>query len=310
MARMSTEQFISKAVAKHGNKYAYDNVVYVGTFDPIVVDCTKHGSFQTTPQLHIHLGVGCPDCTFQDSSDGYRQAIEGRNIKILTDGILKRATRVDVECGVCGHQWNASVGILFGTSRTKGTDCPICADKQRRISRRCKDISHRIPDENITLVTPYTGMNKKHTWSCKRCDNQWEATPSKIIYSKTNCPKCFSQNYSHMALRWLKSIEQTQGIIIQCFSQGGEYVIPGTRLKVDGYHADTNTVYEFYGDHYHGNLNVFQPHEHCHPHKRKLTAQELFDKTTEREQFLRDSGYNVVTMWEDDFKKQERCLPK
>jgi len=67
------------------------------------------------------------------------------------------------------------------------------------------------------------------------------------------CPKCANNGHSKMAIDWLEVIMRVQSIFIQHAGNIGEYVISGTKYKVDGYHKDTNTVYEFYGDYFHGN---------------------------------------------------------
>jgi len=39
---------------------------------------------------------------------------------------------------------------------------------------------------------------------------------------------------------------------VQHVDNGGEFTVPGTNFKVDGYCAETNTIYEFHGCFYHG----------------------------------------------------------
>ncbi len=50
-----------------------------------------------------------------------------------------------------------------------------------------------------------------------------------------------------------------EGIYIQYALNDGEYQIPGTRYKADGYCSETNTIYEFHGDYWHGNPSKFSP---------------------------------------------------
>jgi hypothetical protein len=81
---------------------------------------------------------------------------------------------------------------------------------------------------------------------------------------------------------------------------GGEYCIPDTKYSVDGYCEETNTIYEFHGDAFHGNLNRYAADKQCHPFN-DLTAKQLFDNTKRREKELECMGYNLCTMWESDF---------
>ena len=108
--------------------------------------------------------------------------------------------------------------------------------------------------------------------------------------------------HSSKAIQWLTQVMDSQQIHIQHAMNGGEYSIPTTRYHADGYCAETNTVYEFHGDVWHGNPNVFASDEHCHPFNPHITAGELFTKTINRDQQICDLGYNIVVMWEADFE--------
>lgn len=82
--------------------------------------------------------------------------------------------------------------------------------------------------------------------------------------------------------------------------------IGGSLKTADGYCVSTNTIYEFYGDYWHGNLNVYDPND-TNKHNNK-TYQFLYDKTMEREKLIRDLGYNLITVWESDFRKARPAL--
>lgn len=90
------------------------------------------------------------------------------------------------------------------------------------------------------------------------------------------------------------------GLFIQHAMNGGEYCIPNTRYRVDGYCSENNTVYEFHGDCFHGNPDVFAPEEYCHPFNNK-TAGELYSATKHRENEIISLGYNLVVVWESDY---------
>jgi hypothetical protein len=99
---------------------------------------------------------------------------------------------------------------------------------------------------------------------------------------------------------WIKSIIESEQIHIQHALNGGEYKIPGTTFHADGFCAETNTIYEFYGDYWHGNPKIFKP-EGVNKTKNK-TMGELHQVTIARETKIKELGYNLITMWESDFK--------
>lgn len=79
-----------------------------------------------------------------------------------------------------------------------------------------------------------------------------------------------------------------------------EFKIPGTNYFVDGYCQETNTIYEFHGDFWHGNPKLYLSSEY-HPINKK-TFGELYEKTMIRENTIRDLGYSVVSIWEREWK--------
>ena len=119
-------------------------------------------------------------------------------------------------------------------------------------------------------------------------------------------------NYSQMAVDWIKSIEKAENIIIQHAEQGGEFrlrlgyddnIKREKYIWLDGYCEQTNTVYEFHGDVWHGNPNVYSAEVECHPHIKgeEGTAGYLYMRTLERESAIKDLGFNLVTIWENDW---------
>jgi G:T-mismatch repair DNA endonuclease (very short patch repair protein) len=95
----------------------------------------------------------------------------------------------------------------------------------------------------------------------------------------------------------------TFGRQLQRRDNGGEFKIPGTRKLADGYDVETKTIYEFYGDYWHGNPNNPKyPFDSLNEFSGK-TFRQLHDETLERESLIKSLGYNVITIWESEYKK-------
>ena len=58
----------------------------------------------------------------------------------------------------------------------------------------------------------------------------------------------------------------------------------------------------FIGDYFHGNCNIYEP-EKFNP-TTKCTMGELYDKTIKRQELIKEAGYNIVFIWESDYKKE------
>jgi len=113
------------------------------------------------------------------------------------------------------------------------------------------------------------------------------------------------KGYSQQAIDWLKSIELAENIIIQCAtSPKGEFKIKspnGRFYRADGYHEESNTVYEYYGDYWHGNPQKFHPDDINQSVGK--TFGELYKNTIEREEHIRSMGYKVIAKWENSSRK-------
>ena len=62
--KLTQEEFVEKAIAKHGNKYDYSKAIYLGGKQKICIICPEHGEFWQQATSHI-LGHGCPKCGFK-----------------------------------------------------------------------------------------------------------------------------------------------------------------------------------------------------------------------------------------------------
>ena len=58
---LSTEDFISRARAVHGDKFDYTQVKYQGSKEKVKILCSLHGEFDQAPEGHLQ-GKGCPKC--------------------------------------------------------------------------------------------------------------------------------------------------------------------------------------------------------------------------------------------------------
>lgn len=56
-----TNEFISRAKARHGDRFDYSKSVYNRSVDKVEIICKKHGSFMQKANNHLN-GQGCPAC--------------------------------------------------------------------------------------------------------------------------------------------------------------------------------------------------------------------------------------------------------
>lgn len=98
-----------------------------------------------------------------------------------------------------------------------------------------------------------------------------------------------------MEKEWLDSIE------VPLEYRQVQIKIANKWYLVDAYDPNTNTVYEFYGDYWHGNPKIYNPYKINK--KTNKTFIKLYKDTLEKEKILKQAGYKVISIWESDWKE-------
>ena len=109
------------------------------------------------------------------------------------------------------------------------------------------------------------------------------------------------QRNSHSALEWLRFVEHDRDVKLRHALNGGEMAVGCRRIRVDGFHAASNTVFQFHGCWFHA-------HE-CIPSHRYQCAslrEERRDRTTRVSAYLKALGYKLVVVWECEWREMKR----
>lgn len=80
----------------------------------------------------------------------------------------------------------------------------------------------------------------------------------------------------------------------------GRWFYPDIRI-------DKDAIIEFFGDYWHGNPAEYLPTDILIG---GMTANQIWLKDEERVNFLRENGFNVLTVWQRDYKKDEEKVKK
>ncbi|CAH6419611.1 Hypothetical protein HVR_LOCUS680 [uncultured virus] len=300
------ERFIVRAHEIHGEKFNYDDVLpehIKGVNSEISLacnDCDYH--WKTKLHLHINGRCNCPSCAGNALWTYERFILKAREMhedkfnydKVTPNHIKGCRSRVPIMCNDCGYEWSPE---LIGHIR--GYDCPCCMGVAPWTLDRFIKAARLIHGDafNYDNVKPgdITGVYSEISIVCNKCHNAINRTLSTHIHGY-GCPHCVPHGYSKAQVQWLEDIMKQENIIIQyALSPQGEYSIP-TVGKVDGYFPQTNTVYEFHGDFWHGNPKRFSSND-INPVSGK-TYGELYQRTLNRDQRIRDLGYNLIIKWE------------
>jgi hypothetical protein len=292
MKRLTQESFIEKCEKVHGKNYSYVAANYVNNRIKIKIICLVHGEFYQKPNNHL-LGQGCPECAEKKPLDTQSFIIKAKYIHdnkydySLVDYINNKKI-INIICLVHGTFTQTPNDHLSG----KG--CMDCSGK-KRLSTEDFIIKANIIHNNkynYSLVNYINGKTEIEI-VCSYHGSFFQTPTSHL--SGRNCSKCSYNCISKMETDWLDSLNIAQ----KCRQKS--ICIGNQKFRIDAYVPETNTIYEFYGDFWHGNPLKYDRNEINAISKK--TFGELYDKTINRENIYKDNNYNIVSVWENDFKR-------
>ncbi len=118
-----------------------------------------------------------------------------------------------------------------------------------------------------------------------------------------------SHHYSRQAVQWLEWIMKTEGIEIRHEFNGKEKRLGRRQLAVDGWCKEKQRVYQFHGCYWHGHRCALNLDAGGHPKVFNETKgrdmSELREETRKNTAYLRKLGYDVVELWECEWKKMQ-----
>ncbi|KAG1710397.1 putative DNA polymerase [Nymphon striatum] len=107
--------------------------------------------------------------------------------------------------------------------------------------------------------------------------------------------------FSAASIRWLTWVAHEQNIYIQHACNEGEYKVPGTRYKLDGFYESTRTAYEFHSCVFHGCLDCESKRKNKVV-RLNQSANELFTLTMRKKHLLIERGYKYECLWYHEYE--------
>lgn len=239
------------------------------------------------------------------------------NKKLTTEEFIQKSRTIH------GHKYDYSKSIYGKNQKDKLTIiCPTHGEFSQR------------PDHHLCGSGCFTcGLNKQvldRTKSQNEILNQFKIAHGNLYdYSKVNysnsfvkvtilckkhgeflqtpdhhkrgigCPRCIPR-VSKVEIEFLN--------YCQILHTNRQKYLNNSKIHVDGIEPDTNTIYEFLGDYYHGNPDVFNHSGYnklCHKSFGKL-----YKETFKRFENLKKLGYVVKYIWENDWNKFKKQISK
>ena len=286
--KLTIQEFINKSKKIHNNKYDYSGVKYCNNKTKVKIVCKKHGEFRQIPSVHFN-GGDCPECsgvkriTNREFIEHAKQ-IHGNKYDYSKTNHKNDKTKVIIICRKHGKFEQ------FPTNHLGGSGCCGCSRTKKLTTEKIKKRGRIVHNNKYDYSkTKYVSYDEKIIIICLDHGEFRQTTNHHL--SGGGCPKC-SHRISKAEIKWLDKIEKEQDIKIErnlTIHIGNKYFFP------DGFCKETNTWYEYYGNFFHGNPNLYNPNNMNKMIKK--TFGELYQKTLKREKLIKSAGYNLVVKW-------------
>lgn len=216
MRKTTQEEFISRSKIRHGEKYNYEKVEYLGGKVKVTIKCNKClTEFNMTPESHL-VGQGCRACAY--AANGKRkqtsfvefveksQQVHGD--KFNYDNVVWRGVKTGIElfCQVHNEYFTT-----LPAHHLKGADCPRCAKIAGGLKNRSstssfvQDAKTKHGDKYDYSAVEYERSDLKVSIRCVKHDKWLSMTPNMHLRGFGGCSDCANDATSE---RCKKSTEQ------------------------------------------------------------------------------------------------------
>ena len=249
--KVTTEDFIKKAIETHGDKYSYLKTAYSKAIEKVVITCPTHGDFNQTPNSHLN-GRGCPKCGYLNkkkwTKDDFINEVKNRYEDTLPYEIIGEYTGtqnnilIKNNYGICSirasHLLNGVIaGIETAIDKTKywiNKAKEIHLDRYdyslvEYINSRIK-ISIICNEHGIFNQTPSSHINGR---GCPICKNEFIGKQKNLEYSKTFKDKA-NNIHNNKYLYKGDVFKSKENVLIICPLHGEFMQIADNHLRGDG----------------------------------------------------------------------------
>lgn len=174
--RLTSEEFIERAIKVHGGRYDYSLVDYIGSKDRVIIICKDHGEFEQIPNDHLS-GHGCNLCGENrkilqlESFINRSRSVHGDRYDYSETKYINFRTKLRIRCKIHGFFYQ------YPSNHMAGNNCPKCNEEDRK--RRGK--SRRLTNEDFIK-----DCTKVHNGIYDYSETIYMDSRSKVI---VKCPK-------------------------------------------------------------------------------------------------------------------------
>lgn len=287
-------------------------------------NCPVHGTYECTPAFHKNNKYGCVRCSYVVRGNNISKKLRKLTISDYIDSfnsmeymihtydvVFAKGCVYTLQCSKHGETQRYSHQLYK-------TGCLYCKSafveaknerKKKEGQERNKIRLEKLKEYNVPIsldevklrlhnkfhdyctydLSNYINLKSKIKVICDK-HGEYETSARQCLSNSYACRYCSKSGHSKKEYKWLKNFNITT---LNYYIKIDDY-----RFYADGYDESTNTIYEYLGDYWHGNLSIY-PEDQLNMVNKK-SMKKLFEDTKNRFDILKNNGYNIVYTWESD----------
>lgn len=226
-AKMTTSDFIKKAVIVHGDEYDYSCSIYTRSKDQINVLHKMCGKiFSCKPNNHL-MGSGCSHCFQKVKSnitdfEAKARVIHGNKFDYSAAEYKSNKSKIKILCRACGDTFYQKPN-----RHLCGDGCANCSGSKPLTNESfSKKASKKHSGKYDYSMVDVKKSDEKVTIKCRGCELVFTQTPSNHL-AGYGCPKCKVENTGWTKTNFKNACVKNNGVgtlyIIKCWNDSEEF---------------------------------------------------------------------------------------
>lgn len=223
--RLTTEEWVEKAKALHGNRIDFSKVVYVNARTNVTLICPVHGEISVSPTSYLKSKSDCPYCggTGKKTTSAFIKECQykfpNEHYDYSKVNYINSSTVVTITCPIHGDF------EVIPSSFLQGHHCPTCGRERgnRKISLSLEEFINKAKEVHGNKYdyskVEYKNNRTKICIICPEHGEFWQ-TPNVHLSSKCGCPQCGHIKCGH--IKCGDNINATQEFIARAINTHGD----------------------------------------------------------------------------------------
>lgn len=246
--KLTIEEFIKKANIVHNNRYNYDNAIYRGAHENIIIGCPVHGDYITTPYSHLHI-VGCRICKNAELFFAKSKLIHNNKYDYSKSNYISNKIKITIICPIHGEFKQTP------NKHAEGCGCKKCVNNKFNTEWFIETARKMHGDLYDYSKVKYKSVKEKVIIICK-IHGEFEQKPNHH-FSGCGCSKCSKYKFNKFEKIIKKIVEDITGEIFAINLKMDWIINPktGRKLELDLYCEKLKIAIECNGPQHYKNVD-------------------------------------------------------